>query len=431
MMFRRGLFTTLYGPVPTVGSMGKRTAGFAAAAMIALAGCGDDSTTGPEPLGPTPEPEPGMIQTWAGTGQAGFNGNGLHPLESRLYFPMDVCVARNGDVYVMDWNNHQIRVVDPDYTFRTIMGEPIPGDGPLDLSDRTQPGAPGPTVRLNHPTDMIELPDGTFLHSAWHTHKLRHYDPSTGLVYVYCGGPAGFAGDGQDMSKVKFNQPPHTVLAPDGSFFIMDQRNQRIRKIDPNNVVTTVVGNPVNLVNNDTGLPPADNFMDPGFSGDGGPPDQAMIGQPGGGNPPPGGALTLDDNGRLYFCDILNNRIRRVDFQANTIETVIGNGAAMYAGDGGQGVAASLNNPRDVEFGPDGLLYIADELNHAVRAWDPATGIIKTVAGTGVQGFSGDGGPATAAQLNRPSGVEFGPNRVMYIADSYNHRVRRMKLEGN
>jgi hypothetical protein len=372
-----------------------------------------------------------MIQTWAGNGKIGFNGNGLPLLESWMYWPMDVLVASSGDVYVMDWNNHQIRVAEVGTnTFRTIMGEQIPGDGPPDLSDRTPPGAPGPTVKLNHPTGLIELPDGTFLHSAWHTHKLRIYDPITGLVYVMCGGASGFAGDGEPMSEVQFSQPPHTVLADDGSFYVMDQRNQRIRKIDPSGMVSTAVGSPVDLVNNESGAPTPDGWMDPGFSGDGNSPATAQIGQPGGGNPTPGGALTMDDQGRLYFCDVLNNRIRRVDFGADVIETVVGNGAGAYAGDGGLGTAASIHNPRDVEFGPDGRLYIADEYNHAIRAWDPGTGIITTVAGGNGSGFAGDGGAATDAQLNRPTGTSFGPNGILYIADSYNHRIRRMKLEG-
>lgn len=412
------------------------TALLSASALLAVAGgCGSDSTTNPTPEAPDlSAPAAGMIKTWAGTGHPGFNGNGLVRTDTWLYWPMDVCAARNGDVYVMDWNNHQIRVVENGKdTFRTVIGESLPGDGPPDLSDRTPPGAPGVTVRLNHPTDMIELPDGTFLHSSWHTHKLRMFDPATGLVYVLCGGPAGFAGDGQDMSFAKFNQPPHTARAQDGTLYIMDQRNQRVRKIDPSGMVSTVVGKPVDLMHNDTGEPGADGYADPGFSGDGGPPADAQIGQPGGSNPTPGGSLTLDSQGRLYICDILNNRIRRVDFQADVIETVVGNGVPAYAGDGGPGLAASLNNPRDCEFGPDGRLYIADELNSALRAWDPDTDVITTVAGTGTAGFSGDGGAATAAQLNRPTGTCFDPsgNGLVYIADSYNHRVRWMRLEAN
>ena len=403
----------------------------ASAAVAMFGGCGgDDSGTGPTDTGPLPEPEPGMIQTWAGNGRAGFNGNGLPLRESWLYWPMDALVASNGDVYVLDWNNHQIRVAEVGKTtFRTIMGEEVPGDGPPDLSDRTPPGAPGPTVRLNHPTGLIELPDGTFLHSAWHTHKLRIYDPITGLVYVMCGGKAGFAGDGELMANVEFSQPPHTCRAQDGSFYVMDQRNQRIRKIDHSGMVSTVVGDPEDLVTHATGEMTPDGWMDPDFAGDNGPPALAKIGQPCGDNPTPGGALTMDDQGRLYFCDVLNNRIRRVDFQADLIETVVGDGVGTFAGDGGPGIAASINNPRDVEFGPDGRLYIADEYNHRIRAWDPGTGIITTVAGAGTAGFSGDGGPAVEAELSRPTGIAFGPNNVMYIADSYNHRVRRMKLE--
>jgi sugar lactone lactonase YvrE len=131
----------------------------------------------------------------------------------------------------------------------------------------------------------------------------------------------------------------------------------------------------------------------------------------------------------LYISDTLNHRIRRVDFALDVVETVVGDGTIGSGGDGGPGTAAQLNNPRDLEFGPDGRLYFSDELNNRVRAWDPVTGTIRTVAGTGPPGFSGDGGAAVAAQLNRPTGLEFDPEGRLYIADSFNHRIRRMRPE--
>jgi sugar lactone lactonase YvrE len=117
-----------------------------------------------------------------------------------------------------------------------------------------------------------------------------------------------------------------------------------------------------------------------------------------------------------------------VDLENDIIETVAGTGEAGYGGDGGPGTAAKLNNPRKLAFGPDGRLYIADEHNHRVRALDLETGTIETVAGTGEPAFAGDGGPATAAALNRPSGLAFHDGHL-YIADTENHRIRRIKLE--
>src|SRR6185295_12493593 len=128
--------------------------------------------------------------------------------------------------------------------------------------------------------------------------------------------------------------------------------------------------------------------------------------------------------------DTLNHRVRRVDFGLDLIETVVGNGSATFGGDGGPGTSASLNNPRDIEIGSDGKVYIADELNHRIRRYDPVSGTVTTVAGNGVAGLSGDDGPATAAQLNHPTGIAFDANGWLYIADQYNHRVRRVNLEG-
>ncbi|NNE42965.1 MAG: hypothetical protein HKN12_02040, partial [Gemmatimonadetes bacterium] len=357
------------------------------------------------------------IQTWAGNGNPGFDGDGNKQLDTRFYWPMDVLVTDTDEAFVMDWNNHRIRRLEADNTFQTIVGTEFIGDGDFALGDRNPPGVPGTTVNLNHPTHMTQLQSGKFMQASWHTHKLRHWDPVTGLVYVICGAGAGYAGDGQAMDAARFNQPPYAIEAPNGDYYVMDQRNQRIRKIDfsgGTNVVTTVVG---------TGSK--------GFAGDGGSPSLAMMAQPDGGNPPPGGALVMDTQGRIYFSDVENNRVRRVDFNLDLIETVVGDGTAGFGGDGGPGTAASLNNPRDLEFGPDGRLYIADELNHRVRAWDPATGMVETVAGNGTQGYTGDGGPVLDATLYRPAGLDFDPTGYLYIADSYNHVIRRVNLEDN
>jgi sugar lactone lactonase YvrE len=386
------------------------------AAVMPLAGCGDDSGTDPDPIdtGLPEDPAPGTIQTWAGDGFAGFTGDGLKLLKSSFYQPIDMCIASDGTKYVLDWNNHRVRRVNPDGTFETVLGTDTLGDGPYDLSDLTAPGTAGTNVNLNHPTDMLELEDGRFILVCWHNHKLRIWDPVTGLAYVMCGRGAGFAGDGAPIdAATRLNQVDSAVLAADGSLYCLDQRNQRVRKIDAAGMITTVVG---------TGTA--------GFLGDGGAPLSAQMSQPTGSNPPPGGSVALDSAGRLYFSDVLNHRVRRVDFALNTIDTVVGNGTAGYGGDGGPGTSASLNNPRDVEIGPDGLVYIADELNHRVRRFDPATGIVTTVVGTGVAGFAGDEGAAGAAQINHPTGLAFDDNGWLYVADQYNHRIRRVNLEG-
>lgn len=374
---------------------------------LALAACDGGST--PDEACPD---TPGTICTWAGTGEAAFDGDGNALLASDFYWPIDVTFTEAGEAYILDWNNHRVRLVTPEGTLRTVIGTDFVGDGPEDKADLTPEGADGTTVTLNHPTQLVAMPDGSMLLVSWHNHKLRRYDPGTGKVRVTCGGPAGFKGDGGPASKALLDQPIQAALAKDGTLFLLDQRNQVIRRIGTDDVITTVAGTP----------------REKGYAGDGGKPLEAKMQQPFGSNPQPGGGLAIDEKGRLYFSDVLNHRVRRVDLEKDLIETVAGNGEAGYGGDGGPGTSAKLNNPRKLAFGPDGRLYIADERNHRVRALDVETGTIETVAGNGAAAFGGDGGPATAAALNRPSGLAF-HDGFLYIADTENHRIRRIKLE--
>ena len=358
---------------------------------------------------------PGTICTWAGTGDAGWDGDGNVLLLSTFYWPVDVMVTHEGRVYVLDWNNHRVRrAAIGDSTLETAIGSGLMGDGSYAQSERIPPGAPGRSVNLSHPTHLVQLSGGAYLLTAWRNHKLRLFDPASGRVRVFLGDTPGFAGDGAAAEDALLNHPSQTVLAPDNTLYVLDQRNLRVRKIDANSIISTVVG---------TGTA--------GFSGDGGPPRLAQLDLPAGNNPRPAGGLALGPDGNLYISDTLNQRIRRVDFERDRIETVAGTGVAGFSGDGGPAEQATLNNPRDIQFGPDGRLYIADEMNHSIRAIDLASGVIVTVAGTGQPGFSGDGGPATAAALNRPAGLGFDvSNGLLYIADTYNHRIRLVTLLG-
>lgn len=389
------------------------------AAALVLA-CGSPAADGGENIDeeeeelPAPCTDETKLCTWAGTGEAGFDGDGRAPSRSMLYWPVDMTFASNGDAYILDWNNHAVRLVNEDDELQTVVGSGFVGDGPDDLSDTAPPGADGTLVTLNHPTQLVELPSGKMLLVAWHNHKLREYDPDTGMVVVTCGGPAGFAGDGSPSRTASLNQPTQVVLAEDGSLFILDMRNQVVRKIDADGIMSTVAGTPKMK----------------GFGGDGGPPSAALFEFPSGSNPPPGGALALDDDGRLYVADTLNHRVRRIDFEADLIETVAGTGEAGFSGDEGPGTEAQLNNPRDLELSPDGShLYIADELNDRVRVLDLESGEIDTAAGTGEREYNGEGLAPTRAALARPSGLEFGPDGMLYIADTYNNRIRTFKAE--
>ncbi len=157
-----------------------------------------------------------------------------------------------------------------------------------------------------------------------------------------------------------------------------------------------------------------------GFSGDGGPGEKGQIANPYG--------LVIGPGGALYFCEIDNHRIRRLDLKTNKLSTVAGTGDKGYSGDGGPALEADLNEPYEVRFDKQGNMYFVEMQNHLVRRVDAKTGLISTVAGTGQPGFSGDGGPATKARFHGPHSIELDGQGSLYIADISNHRIRRVDL---
>jgi hypothetical protein len=355
---------------------------------------------------------PGHITTFAGTGLAGFNGRGKPRLESWLYWPTDVSVRAGGDVYIVDWNNHQIReVIAGTDTLHTVAGGSF-------INDQN-------TTFLNHPVSIAFTGDGTLLIAAWHNHQIRErltaLEPSP-----LWGTTPGFAGDNGPADVAEFNLPSSVVWGMDSTAYISDEHNRRIRAVLPDSpnvarrTIVTFAG---------TG--------EEGFSGDGGPALQATFSPFVTANPQPGFRLARSDDGRfLYVCDTYNHRVRRIDLAdpAHTIVTIAGSGptgdgAGSYAGDGGLATDARLNLPTDVDVDADGSLYICDSGNNVIRRVD-ASGIISTAAGSGRAGFGGDGGLATSAALNQPNGIGLDrPNRRLYIADEFNHRIRVVKLQ--
>lgn len=159
-----------------------------------------------------------------------------------------------------------------------------------------------------------------------------------------------------------------------------------------------------------------------GFSGDGGPAVAAQLANPYG--------LVIGPDGALYICEVDNHRIRRLDMKTGSISTVAGNGTRGYSGDGGPATAASLNEPYEIRFDKTGHMFFVEMRNHLVRRVDAKTGIISTVAGTGEAGFSGDGGAATRATFRQPHSIAFDPQGRLLICDIGNHRIRRVDLRG-
>jgi hypothetical protein len=357
--------------------------------------------------------ESGHACTWLGEpGQEGFNGDGHHRRDTKIYWSLDMLFASDGTPWFIDWNNHIIRRVLPDDTVETVVGwtDPVfPGDGSQDGAEKTSAGALGTEVQLNHPTDLLELVDGSVMVAAWHNHKLRSIDPSTLRVRILGGGGSGFAGDGGPVAKALFKQPKAIEADSEGNIYVLDQQNFRIRRVSPDSVIKTIAGSGMQ-----------------GSDGDGGDAMSAMLDFEAGSNPEPSGGLAYRE-GKLYFSDTLANRIRVVDLTSGEIDAFAGTGSAGYDGDGGPSSEAALNHPRDLEFGPDDSLYVADTDNSVIRAIDMASGEIRTVAGTGKLGLdTSEGKLATETTLSRPFGIAFDAPGNLYISDTINSRILKV-----
>ncbi len=216
-------------------------------------------------------------------------------------------------------------------------------------------------------------------------------------------GTGALAGDGGAATAASLRYPFHITLDGAGNMYIADWGNNAIRKISATGTISTLAGNGV-----------------PTYGGDGGPATAAYLNQP--------ADIAFDGSGNLFFSDNGNKRIRKIDV-AGIISTVVGTGAPGYSGDGGAATAATINDPRGITIDASGNLYIAEASNHVIRKVN-TSGIISTVAGNHTSGISGDGGAATAAQLNNPHDVAFDASGNMYIADRNNHRVRKVNTTG-
>jgi streptogramin lyase len=353
--------------------------------------------------------ESGQACTWMGLPlEEGFNGDGLHRRKTIVSQPQDLLFMPDGSAWFTDFNNFLIRRVLPDDTVETMVGsqDPLfPGDGPL--TGVVPGGADGSEWLLNHPTNLVQAPDGSVLVVAWHNHKLLTVDPDDGFVTVMCGGGADFAGDGAPAAMgARFRQVQDATLDEAGNLYLVDQGNERVRRIDAEGVITTIAGLGTN-----------------GYSGNGGPALMAEFSWAQGSNPNPSGAI-LHHEGKLYVSDTEADQIRVVDLESGQIDAFAGTGEEGDSGDGGPALEARLNAPRDLELGPDGHLYFADTDNGRVRAIDLATNEIRTVVGTGELGLGDkDGLPATETQLRRPFGIAFDPDGNLFVMDTLNSRI--------
>ncbi len=278
----------------------------------------------------------------------------------------------------------------------TVAGTGEPG--------RTGDGGPATKARLNMPFDVAFDAEGNLFFSDTFNHAIRRVDGRSGTIATVAGdGTAGFSGDGGPATRARLNEPYGVVVDAAGDVFFADRLNRRVRKVEARSgTITTLAGDGSKT-----------------YSGDGSPASRAGMVEPNG--------VALDPAGRrLFIADVADNRIRLVDLSSGQISTFAGTGRDRHEGDGGPASAASIRGARAVEVGRDGTVFILERQGHSLRAVDPKTGLITTRAGTGTPGFTGDGGPASAATFSGPKEMALDREGNILIVDTKNHAIRRI-----
>lgn len=263
-------------------------------------------------------------------------------------------------------------------------------------------GGPATEAGLQYAFGVATGTDGKVYVADTYSHRIRVIDSATGVITTIAGnGIAGYSGDGGPATQASLAYPYSLTVDDGGNLFIADTFNHRVRHVNAQTgVITTIAGS-----------------GQEGFTGDGQAQAVAL-------NRPT--AVALDGQDGLYVADSLNNRVRRVALSSGTIATVAGTGEARFSGDGGPATQAALSDPFGVALDSGRNLYISDLHNQRIRRVDRQSGIISTIAGNGEEGLTGDGGPASQATMNRPSGITVDASDNVYLADSANNRVRRI-----
>ncbi len=396
--------------------------------------------------------EPGTIGTVAGTGEPGDGGDGGPAVLACLNEPKSLALDQAGALlYIADSENHRIRTVDLGTgIIRTVVGgaerdEPADGQGwpppvasasvqevdplgdlPLsgeerfaqvaDLSGTVRfvegaaPGAkrfhgdggPATEATLNFPSAVAVL-DGSLYIADTMNHRVRKVDLRSGLITTIAGtGQHRLSGDGGPAVAATLNEPCALALDGKGHLYIADQSNNRVRKVDlVGGMISTVAG---------TGQAT--------YGGDGMPATEAALAGPSG--------LAIGPDGALYIADTFNGRIRRVDLESSIISTVAGDGGTYRYQGGANEFSTSLSRPYGIVIDRAGTILITDSDSHLIRRWDRNKKIITALAGNGVAQFSGDGRPPSESSLNYPFGVGVDGRGNIYIADTFNHRIRKI-----
>ncbi len=310
----------------------------------------------------------GVVSTAAGNGVESYSGDGGAARAAQLNQPSAMTFDVAGNLYIADAANNRVRKIAPAGAISTVAGTGVAG--------YSGDGGPGTQAELNSPEGLTADADGNVYISDSGNNRIRKLLPNGTIITIAGNGNASFYGDGGPADQASIHDPHAIFSAGGGHIYIADTGNQRIRELLPDGAIITVAGN-----------------GSPGPAGDGGPALSAQLNSPTG--------VALDNAGDLYIADQGNNRVRIVTPDGN-IATVAGS-AAYGLGDGGAATAAQLDAPEAVALDAAGNVYITDFGHDRVR--EISGGAITTIAGTGNCCYTGDGGPASAAQLNGPSGL--------------------------
>ena len=390
----------------------------------------------------------GCIGTVAGAGEPGCAGDGSLATAALLNEPKNISVDAEGNLYIADSENHLIRKVDRQTgVITTIAGimtavqdvrvsrdmhsggfeeevdplaDPVakPGDAYTQKSDLSGmvryiggtkstdqrfsgDGGPATDAALNFPSAVVVAEDGTvYIADTWN-HRIRRIDAETGIISTIAGtGQARYGGDDGPAVSAALNEPVALALEGKERLYIADQSNNRIRMIDlSSGVITTVAG---------TG--------ESGYTGDGGMATQSAIAGPSG--------VAVDPQGNLYIADTFSSRIRKVDGKTGIIETLVGGTGEFQYAPGDNESSPNLSRPYAIAIHPEGRLLITDTDNHLIRAWDLQKNAMSLLAGNGKAQFAGDGGKSECCSLNYPFGVAVTTKGDVYIADTFSHRIR-------